>query len=52
MQAVDLALIRNFKISESVRLQLRGETEGAMNHPNFAAPNTVPTSAPKNAATS
>lgn len=31
-------------MQEKLTLQLRGEAEGAMNHPNFSPPNTVPTS--------
>ncbi len=40
----DLGLMKNFHVYERVRLQLRGEAEGAFNHPNFAAPNATPTS--------
>jgi len=40
----DLGLIKNFTLREGIRLQLRGEAEGAMNTPNFSAPNTTPTS--------
>jgi hypothetical protein len=40
----DLSVHKNFVIYERVRLQLRGEAEGATNTPNFAAPNVVPTS--------
>jgi hypothetical protein len=40
----DLSLFKTFQIWERFRLQLRGEAEGVMNHPNFAAPNLVPTS--------
>ncbi len=44
MNMWDLAVIKNFRIWENVRLQLRGEAEGATNTPNFAAPNADPTS--------
>jgi hypothetical protein len=44
INVVDLSIHKNFRLWEDVRLQLRGEAEGATNHPNFAAPNTVPTS--------
>lgn len=40
----DLGLIKNITLREGIRLQLRCEAEGAMNTPNFAAPNTTPTS--------
>jgi hypothetical protein len=40
----DLAAHKTFRLVERLRLQLRGEAEGAMNHPNFATPNTTPTS--------
>jgi len=40
----DFALYKTFKIGEAFKLQLRGEAEGAMNHPNFSAPNTTPKS--------
>ena len=39
----DLALQKEFRLREGRRLQLRGQAEGAMNHPNYAAPNTNPT---------
>jgi hypothetical protein len=35
---VDLALRREFKLLENVRLQLRGELFNIFNHPNFGAP--------------
>ncbi len=35
---VDLALRREFKLEERVRLQLRGELFNLFNHPNFGAP--------------
>lgn len=40
----DLSVHKNFKVREKLTLQLRGEAEGATNHPNFAAPNLSPTS--------
>ncbi len=39
----DLSLQKTFALSERVKLQFRAQAEGAMNHPNFAAPNTTPT---------
>ena len=41
----DLSLFKNFTLHERLKLQLRGEAEGLMNHPNFEAPNRTPTSA-------
>lgn len=38
----DISLLKNFRIHERFTLQLRGEAEGAMNHPNFAMPNVNP----------
>ena len=40
----DLSLIKNFSITEKIRFQLRGEFLNAFNHPQFADPNTDPTS--------
>ena len=40
----DLSAHKNFKIWERLTMQLRCEAEGAMNTPNFAAPNVAPTS--------
>ncbi len=40
----DISVIKNTKITEAVRLQLRGEFFNAFNHPQFNAPNTSPTS--------
>ena len=40
----DLSLIKNFAITEKVKFQLRGEFLNAFNHPQFADPNTDPTS--------
>lgn len=39
----DLSLIKNFRITEQVGIQFRGECLNAMNHPNLFAPNTAPT---------
>lgn len=36
----NFSLIRNYAITERVRLQFRGECYNALNHPVFAAPNT------------
>jgi len=33
-----------FPLRERLKLELRGDAEGITNHPNFAAPNTAPTS--------
>ena len=41
---LDLAVHKNFRMREKLTLQLRGEAEGALNHPLFAAPNAAPTS--------
>ncbi|MBI3208264.1 MAG: TonB-dependent receptor [Candidatus Solibacter usitatus] len=38
----DISLFKNIRIRESLRVQLRAEAEGAMNHPNMAGPNTSP----------
>ena len=40
----DIVLHKNFRLREGLTLQLRGEAEAAMNHPNFAGPNTSPAS--------
>lgn len=40
----DLSAHKNFKIWDRLTMQLRGDAEGAMNTPNFAAPNVSPTS--------
>jgi hypothetical protein len=39
MQTLDLALHREFKISEGMKLQIRGELFNAMNHTNLGTPN-------------
>lgn len=41
---IDASIIKNTYITESVRVQLRAEFINAMNHTQFAAPNTSPTS--------
>ena len=41
---VDFALRREFRFSERLRLQLRGELFNLFNHPNFAPPSTSLTS--------
>jgi hypothetical protein len=40
----DLSAHKNFRVHERLTVQLRGEAEGAMNHPNFAGPNLNPAS--------
>jgi hypothetical protein len=40
----DLSLIKNFGITESLKVQLRGEFLNAINHPQFDDPNRSPTS--------
>jgi hypothetical protein len=40
----DLSLFKTLRLREWLRMQLRGEAEGVMNHPNFSAPNVTPTS--------
>jgi hypothetical protein len=37
----DFAAHREFKITESVKLQFRGEFFNVLNHPNFGSPNSV-----------
>ncbi len=39
----DLSVFKTFTLREKLRLQLRGEAEGVMNHPNFDTPNMTPT---------
>jgi hypothetical protein len=39
----DLSAIKNFVITERVKMQFRAECLNAMNHPNLFAPNTTPT---------
>jgi hypothetical protein len=38
----DLSLFKTFTLREKLKLQLRGEAEGVMNHPNFDLPNMTP----------
>ncbi|MGH9723350.1 MAG: TonB-dependent receptor domain-containing protein, partial [Bryobacteraceae bacterium] len=40
----DLSVIKNTNLSERTTLQFRAEAINAMNHPQFTAPNTTPTS--------
>jgi hypothetical protein len=40
----DLSVSKNFTITESVKVQLRGEMINAFNHPQFSNPNVSPTS--------
>jgi hypothetical protein len=40
----DLSAIKNTRIREGIQLQFRAEAINAMNHPQFTAPNTTPTS--------
>ncbi|MBI3680249.1 MAG: TonB-dependent receptor [Acidobacteria bacterium] len=40
----DISLHKNFRLWEHLTAQLRGEAEGAMNHPNFSPPNVNPSS--------
>jgi hypothetical protein len=40
----DMAAFKTFNIIERLKLQVRAEAEGALNHPNFDSPNTSPTS--------
>ena len=36
---VDLAVFRNFQVSERLKFQLRGEAFNSMNHPQYHSPN-------------
>lgn len=38
----DMSVIKDFRVFEGVKVQLRGEAEGATNTPNFSPPNTAP----------
>jgi hypothetical protein len=38
----DLSVLKNTKIKENVRIQIRGEFLNAFNHPLFSNPNTTP----------
>jgi len=40
----DMSGFKSFVIREGMKLQVRAEAEGALNHPNFSAPNAAPTS--------
>jgi hypothetical protein len=40
----DISFIKNTTIRESTQLQFRAEAINALNHPQFTAPNTTPTS--------
>ena len=41
---LDLAIHKDFHISERFRIQARAEAEGALNHPLFGGPNANPSS--------
>jgi hypothetical protein len=41
---LDLAFIKNTPLKEGVTLQFRAEGINALNHPQFLAPNTAPSS--------
>jgi hypothetical protein len=45
ISTVDVSLFKTVRIWERLRMQIRCEAEGIANHPNFKAPNTVPTNA-------
>jgi hypothetical protein len=38
----DMSVQKNFRVTEWLKVQLRGEAEGATNTPNFNPPNTAP----------
>jgi hypothetical protein len=40
----DMSVIKNTRLSERTQLQFRAEAINALNHPQFTAPNTTPTS--------
>lgn len=39
--SVDLSLFKNFRLKESLKLQVRGEAFNALNHPNLGKPNVT-----------
>ena len=44
LKNVDMGIFREFRVTESKRLQFRAEAINALNHPQFTAPNTTVTS--------
>ena len=44
-QIWNVAVRKNFAVTERVRVQLRGEAYNFLNHPNWSNPSTTPTSA-------
>ncbi len=42
--ALDLSIIKNNRITERIRAQLRADLFNSLNHPQFSAPNLTPTS--------
>ena len=40
----DISVLKNTRLTETAQLQFRAEAINAMNHPQFTAPNTTPTS--------
>ena len=45
VNSLDLAVTKQFRLNEAIRLHLRGDFFNIRNHPNFGGPNTSPTSA-------
>ena len=39
MQLMDLAITREFRLTEALRLQVRGEAFNTLNHTNLGTPN-------------